>query len=149
MAVSLRLDGSAVKTVFAFAEPSPRKGTAFPWRRVEHPRHDRVAGIMVISSRTPEGSHNRCPVCGNAVRIEPSKPFEDAPCPHCGHLLLFANLPSGIRIFDESGRELAHRVIAERLGIRVDQVINERIDLGVDSLDMVELEMELSELDRS
>jgi anti-sigma B factor antagonist len=44
---------------------------------------------MVISSRTPEGSPNRCPVCGAAIPIEPSDPGGDAPCPRCGHLLWF------------------------------------------------------------
>lgn len=45
--------------------------------------------IMVISSRTPEGSPNRCPVCGSSLKIEPSDPAGDAPCPNCGHLLWF------------------------------------------------------------
>jgi hypothetical protein len=27
---------------------------------------------MVISSRTPEGMPNRCPLCGSHIRIEPS-----------------------------------------------------------------------------
>jgi len=45
---------------------------------------------MLPSSRTPEGSPNRCPVCGNQVRIEPSTPPGDAPCPCCGHLLWFS-----------------------------------------------------------
>jgi signal recognition particle subunit SRP54 len=44
---------------------------------------------MKPSSRTPEGERNRCPVCGNVVRTEPSRPPGDAPCPHCGHLLWF------------------------------------------------------------
>ena len=44
---------------------------------------------MIPSSRTPEGEPNLCPICGNAVRIEPSSGFRDAPCPHCGHLLRF------------------------------------------------------------
>jgi tetratricopeptide (TPR) repeat protein len=48
---------------------------------------------MLPSSRTPEGEPNLCPICGNAVRIEPSSGFRDAPCPHCGHLLRF--LPDG------------------------------------------------------
>lgn len=42
---------------------------------------------MNISSRTPEGQPNQCPVCGNAVILEPSHPAGDAPCPHCGYLL--------------------------------------------------------------
>jgi anti-anti-sigma factor len=46
--------------------------------------------MMVISSRTPEGSANLCPVCGSEIKIEPSNPGGDAPCPNCGHLLWFA-----------------------------------------------------------
>src|SRR6516225_4550844 len=46
---------------------------------------------MTISSRTPEGMPNRCPVCGAAVRLEPSNPPGDGPCPQCGHLLWFVN----------------------------------------------------------
>jgi anti-anti-sigma regulatory factor len=44
---------------------------------------------MVISSRTPEGESNHCPVCGDDLKIEPSDPPGDAPCPRCGHLLWF------------------------------------------------------------
>jgi hypothetical protein len=44
---------------------------------------------MVISSRTPEGQPNHCPVCGADLRIEPSDPAGDAPCPQCGLLLWF------------------------------------------------------------
>ena len=44
---------------------------------------------MVISSRTPEGMPNLCPLCGNQLKIEPSIPPGDAPCPSCGHLLWF------------------------------------------------------------
>jgi hypothetical protein len=47
--------------------------------------------FLMISSRTPEGDPNRCPVCGKPARIEPSTvPMRDAPCPHCGHLLWFS-----------------------------------------------------------
>ena len=44
---------------------------------------------MTISSRTPEGEPNRCPVCGAVVAVEPSDPAGDAPCPRCGVLLWF------------------------------------------------------------
>lgn len=50
---------------------------------------------MEIASRTPEGVPNRCPVCGNEVKIEPSTPAGDAPCPHCGTLLWFTSLEDG------------------------------------------------------
>jgi hypothetical protein len=44
---------------------------------------------MTISSRTPEGDSNRCPICRHSVRLEPSIDTRDAPCPSCGHLLWF------------------------------------------------------------
>lgn len=44
---------------------------------------------MVISSRTPEGRSSHCPLCGSHLKIEPSEPPGDAPCPNCGHLLWF------------------------------------------------------------
>ena len=44
---------------------------------------------MIPSSRTPEGSPNRCPTCGHDCIIEPSLSTLDAPCPHCGQLLWF------------------------------------------------------------
>ena len=50
----------------------------------------RTGGAVVISSRTPEGWPNHCPVCGSDLKIEPSDPARDAPCPRCGHLLWFA-----------------------------------------------------------
>jgi hypothetical protein len=42
---------------------------------------------MQISSRTPEGEPQRCPVCGQQARIELSTVSADAPCPFCGSLL--------------------------------------------------------------
>jgi hypothetical protein len=44
---------------------------------------------MNPASRTPEGEPNQCPICGHEVRLEPSRPPGDAPCPYCGHLLWF------------------------------------------------------------
>jgi acyl carrier protein len=87
---------------------------------------------MTISSRTPDGEPNRCPICGSRIIIEPSLGTGDAPCPRCGHLLwwfqqrvpapaLFANLSADTPLAD---------VVA---------------GLGGDSLDTVELVMELEE----
>jgi Zn-finger nucleic acid-binding protein len=53
---------------------------------------------MAISSRNPEGQPNYCPICRKAIVMEPSQPFGDAPCPHCGSLLLFEPLDNGFRI---------------------------------------------------
>lgn len=109
---------------------------------------------MVVSSRTPEGSPNRCPLCGSVVRIEPSLFFGDAPCPACGHLLWFLHVHSEPRFFlpaeAEPIRERLLHLIAEQLGVRrelldpssLPRLIN---DQGADSLDMVELVMELAD----
>ncbi len=49
---------------------------------------------MTISSRTPEGLPNRCPVCGAEVKLEPSWPAADACCPNCGSLLWYGERTS-------------------------------------------------------
>jgi hypothetical protein len=46
---------------------------------------------MTISSRTPEGEPNHCPICGLHFQLEPSPPAGDGPCPGCGHLLWFSS----------------------------------------------------------
>jgi DNA-directed RNA polymerase subunit RPC12/RpoP len=45
---------------------------------------------MTIASRTPDGKPNRCPTCGKDFVLAPSYPYNDAPCPHCGSLVVFA-----------------------------------------------------------
>jgi anti-anti-sigma factor len=71
---------------------------------------------MVISSRTPEGRPNHCPVCGSPLSIEPSDPAGDAPCPRCGHLLWFAWYDLGTtQVVRPTGRRLDPGWL-ERLG---------------------------------
>ena len=59
--------------------------------RVVGSRSEVLGRTMSVSSRTPEGIPNRCPVCGKQVVLEPSDPAGDAPCSHCGHLLWFTD----------------------------------------------------------
>jgi acyl carrier protein len=108
---------------------------------------------MRISSRTPEGTPNRCPVCGSDVRIDPSLPFGDAPCPKCGCLLWFVGVPPETHHFFEYDaaepireallQRLAHDLGVSRHDLETDPEIFKKI--GVDSLDFVELLMELEE----
>ena len=75
---------------------------------------------MLISSRTPEGEDNRCQVCGQALRLEPSRPPGDAPCPCCGVLIWFPHsvderpLPSaatsGRSFIGRAGRKMKARL---------------------------------------
>jgi hypothetical protein len=75
---------------------------------------------MTISSRTPEGDPNQCPICGHHVRIEPSLDTRDAPCPRCGHLLWFsdditARYPDLTAKWSQA-KEMMLDLLAERLG---------------------------------
>lgn len=92
----------------------------------------------VISSRTPEGEPNICPICEAVVTIEPSTTFGDAPCPGCGTLLWFVNTEHGLRLFDAELVEQVRQAIPAAFG--PDSWISD-----VDSLDMAELVMELEE----
>ncbi len=101
--------------------------------------------MSTISSRTPEGDSQRCPVCGGAVRIDPSQPLGDAPCPACGTLLWYIVGDQRVRLFDPQDVRLID-LIANRLGISPESVRAGRLDeFGLDSLDVVELVMSLEE----
>jgi acyl carrier protein len=93
---------------------------------------------MSISSRTPEGFPSHCPLCGLRTNIEFSDPRADAPCPGCGYLLLRSQQML-IRLQSS---------LAEMLGVSPDQFNLDASlysSLGADSLDFVELVMELEE----
>ncbi|WP_315861187.1 phosphopantetheine-binding protein [Anatilimnocola floriformis] len=78
----------------------------------------------MISSRTPEGSPLHCPICGERTAIEPSLQG-DACCPSCGNLLgWFGN----------------------KLGLpAISPDLEWAADLGFDSIETVELAMQLEE----
>jgi len=61
---------------------------------------------MEPASRTPEGDSNRCPLCGKELRIEPSRPPGDAPCPYCGHLLWFSDVQSETRLVHQTKQQI-------------------------------------------
>lgn len=100
---------------------------------------------MTIASRTPEGTPNCCPLCGNTVRVEPSLPFGDAPCPSCGTLLWFVASDTSPRFFDPEVPGL-RELVANQLGISPDALRERQLhELGINSLDLVELVMELED----
>src|SRR4051812_12774859 len=105
-----------------------------------------------ISSRTPEGVPNHCPVCDALIVVEPSQPPGDAPCPHCGTLLWYGRSTAGARLHrSEEVAPVKDRIVAilcEHLGVNQEQATLATSfveDLGADSLDIVELVMELEE----
>lgn len=101
----------------------------------------------MISSRTPEGSPNQCPICGHDVRIEPSILSNDAPCSSCGHLLWFELGQPHFARFAQYDSLV--QILAEQLNVSVDELkkdpdLLQRLE-DADSLDTVELVMELEE----
>lgn len=105
-----------------------------------------------ISSRTPEGSPQHCPLCQAEVRLEPSAPLGDAPCPHCGCLLWFFKTASGVQCWEyhTAGpvRERVRAFVAEKLDVEVEKLPPDMRflrDLGADSLDIAELVLALEE----
>ncbi len=94
---------------------------------------------MTISSRTVEGTPSRCPLCEATTKIEFSEPAGDATCPNCGCLLWLA---ADVLTTLQNKIEAATGVAADKpspLSPLKD------LDLGSDSLDIIELVMELEE----
>jgi hypothetical protein len=107
---------------------------------------------MTISSRTPEGEPGKCPLCRSDVRVEPSVLFGDATCPNCGTLLWFFQVSRAALFMEHAAsadrRERLIERLAEQLGVPKERITPQTDvikDLGADSLDIVELVMELEE----
>ena len=85
---------------------------------------------MSVSSRTPEGDPHRCAICGELAVTERSEPLGDSVCPRCGVLFL-----------------PFQTTFSQQLGIDRRRITPETTlkELGADSLDTVELVMELEE----
>src|SRR5262249_44798084 len=109
--------------------------------------------------RTPEGEPNHCPVCGAEVRLEPSGTAGDAPCPNCGTLLWFNRTRNGIWFYEanllEPIFEKVRNPVAAFVGMKPEEIsLTTRLgpsstpfarEVGVDSLDLVEVVMQLEE----
>jgi acyl carrier protein len=111
---------------------------------------------MVISWRTLKASPSRCTVCDGAVVIDSSYLAGDVPCPACGTLLWFVRTSQGLRLYDEqtvpAEKRLRIAAVVERLFadlwvVRAGAPSGNTVfaELGFDSLDVVELVMDLEE----
>ena len=107
---------------------------------------------MTISSRTPEGQPTSCPLCMANVVVEPSVFIGDATCPRCGQLLWFIQTADTAQLFDakqaQERKDRVSEIMAHQLGVDRDKIANNPAlfdAIGADSLDVVELVMELEE----
>lgn len=86
------------------------------------------------------------------VVVEPSVFIGDATCPRCGQLLWFIQTSETTRFFaaeqSPTTRDRIIEIVANQLGVDREKIPNNTTlfnDLGADSLDTVELVMELEE----
>jgi hypothetical protein len=94
-------------------------------------------------------------VCGGDVRIDPSLFWGDAPCPKCGTLLWFiGNPPEDYVFYEYEAAEFIRERFLERLSKELGVSKHELEANPVwarakvfDSLDLLEVMMELEELD--
>lgn len=92
---------------------------------------------MTFSFPTPEGMPSECPLCGAETKIEFSDEAQDAPCPSCGHLLW-----ASTRLVQSVTQRYADVLGTAPGAIHADTRF---ADLGGDSLETVEMVMELEE----
>ena len=95
---------------------------------------------------------NLCPFCRRPVAVDQSDYFGDVPCRSCGEPLFFVKVGQDAMLYGNPAaarlRERIVGVIAMQLGVDKEKVTPKTSfidDLGADSLDLVELVMELDE----
>ncbi len=95
---------------------------------------------------------SHCSNCNADLRTGDLPLYGRVPCPNCGLYLFYLNTPAGFRSFENQESErLQERIIdlvSEQLGIDRDKLANDAAiinELGADSLDVVELVMELED----
>ena len=100
-------------------------------------------------SESSEIDPGLCPVCDTKVAIDPTLWFGETRCPNCGHEVWLIRFSHGYMSFkpsEEAKLRTLNGVIAGYLGVEPGEVDpRSELDLGIDSLDFVELVMELEE----
>ena len=98
----------------------------------------------------PKSAPIDCPQCNADVRGESWPVYGEFRCPSCGKLLWYLNLPSRSHVFRHSSSDRLHdrtiQIVADQLGIEPERLREDPSlanSLGADSLDTVELVMEL------
>ena len=97
------------------------------------------------------GVSNRCPLCGAALWAPASEPLGRKQCPRCGADLYVIVFSEGPGFFLARPGEALYDLLAglagRQFGVSADEM--EAVLRGADSLDMVELVMEVEEALRS
>jgi hypothetical protein len=93
------------------------------------------------------GLPNRCPVCRAALAAPPAAVHGERDCPRCGAGLWFLLFSDGPTFFVRRPGESVHDLIADLAGPRLGLTSVQVKDMlqGADSLDVVELVMEIED----
>ena len=104
---------------------------------------------MFGHSHTTDTEAGNCPICDAEIGLDPTKKFGEARCTSCGEVIWLIRFSHGVMAFKPAERvrqRSPQAVLAEYLGIDESKFENQaELDLGIDSLDFVELVMELEE----
>lgn len=104
---------------------------------------------MFGSSPSQQSEPGTCPTCDAQATIDPSLWFGETKCSNCGELLWLIRFNHGLMAFKPSERvkqRQLQEVLAEYVGVEPAKLDPQgEMDLGIDSLDFVELVMELEE----
>ena len=80
--------------------------------------------------RTPDGQPNSCPVCGNAITVEPSWPPGDAPCPKCGQLVWYPAVAGMLDLDFIVGGGVVYEIPASSKLEAIEYLVNKLRELG-------------------
>ena len=88
---------------------------------------------------------NRCSFCGFDVKLDAALPEGETPCPGCGQCLRYFHQPDGLHVFRPDVLARSVPIIADKLEVPKEAItpVVTFADLGADSLDAVEVTMEL------
>jgi acyl carrier protein len=107
---------------------------------------------MAIFSQRPERAPGHCPICDALVSVEPSHRYGEVPCPQCGSMLWFRQDRAGLWLHDAEEaaliRKRVQEIVGENLGVEPERLTDASAfvqDVGADTLDIVEMVMELEE----
>ena len=107
---------------------------------------------MPDSSRRPERAPGQCIICDAPISVEATQHYGETSCPRCGTAMWFCQDRAGLRLHDAveaaAIRQRVQEIVGENLGVEPERLTDTSSfvqDVGADTLDIVEMVMELEE----
>jgi acyl carrier protein len=107
---------------------------------------------MTDSSQRPARAQGQCIICATTVTVGATQRYGEVPCPRCGAMMWFCQDRAGLRLHDAEEaaaiRKRVQEIVGENLGVEPERLTDASSfvqDVGADTLDIVEMVMELEE----